>query len=195
MEVLEGFCVLEGLDGSGTTTQLQLLGKCIGERCFLTCEPTTGAVGECIRAILRGEQTALPRTIALLFAADRTEHVAEIRRRIGQGRLVVSDRYVFSSLAFQSLETPFDVVADLNREFPLPEHLVFLDTPVEVCQARVGERSRRELYESVDIQHRILANYERSLKLFADTAMKILRVDGTASPDSICREICSTLQS
>jgi dTMP kinase len=132
--ILHRFAVLEGLDGSGTTTQLRLAGRRLereGVPHFLTWEPTDGPVGTLIRSILRHEVPAEPCTVAMLYAADRSEHLhgpGGILERASRGELVLSDRYLFSSLAYQSLECPEEQVAGLNAGFPLPELLVFVDT-------------------------------------------------------------------
>jgi dTMP kinase len=123
--------------------------------------------------------------LALLFAADRTEHLHEpgagILSRLERGELVISDRYLFSSLAYQSLECDYDFVYSLNREFPLPRHLVFLDTPIELSQRRLASRSAGlpELFEASQVQERILANYRRSFELYREAGMQLHRLDGS----------------
>jgi len=202
--VLENFVVLEGLDGSGTTTQLRMTGKKLTKLAiphFCTGEPTQGAVGRTIRSILKKQLTAQPDTVALLFAADRTEHLyAEIEGivpRIQRGELVVSDRYLFSSLAYQSLNCDPEFVFALNRSFPLPRHLVFLDTPIEMSQQRLSTRSEDglELYDGEDIQRDILSGYERAFSLFAHTEMQLYRLDGSGDPDLVFEKFWSIVQS
>ncbi len=87
-----------------------------------------------------------PTTLALLFAADRAEHLLAagdgILNRLERGELVISDRYLFSSLAYQSLDCDFEYVRALNAEFPLPRDVVFVDTPVRESQRRLGGRAR-----------------------------------------------------
>lgn len=202
--VLENFVVLEGLDGSGTTTQLHMTGKKLakcGIPFFCTGEPTQGPVGRIIRGILKKRLTALPDTVALLFAADRNEHLYQeiegIVPRIQRGELVVSDRYLFSSLAYQSLDCDPEFVLALNRSFPLPGHLVFLDTPVELSQQRLCTRSEDglELYDGLEIQQDILSGYERVFSLFANTEMQLHRLDGSGDADLVFEKFWSILQS
>src|SRR4051794_5711725 len=97
--------VLEGIDGAGTTTQAQRLGKHFGARVHVTREPSDGAAGILIRQILRGEYHPYDHTaLALLFAADRLDHLKrEIEPQLQKGVHVISDRYVISSLVYQSL--------------------------------------------------------------------------------------------
>ena len=198
--VLPGFVALEGLDGAGTTTQLRLLTEALGERgrhCHPTCEPTGGPLGRELRRALRRETSVHPRTMALLFAADRNEHVYDPRdgilQHLERGEIVVTDRYLFSSLAYQSEACGFDYVLGLNLDFPLPEHLVFVDTPLGLCQERVRARGDAELYDAAHVQRTVLAYYERALALFPGSAMRRHRVDGSLTPEGICREICEAL--
>ena len=115
--ILRSFIVLEGLDGAGTSTQLKLLSQRLssaGKKHTATWEPTDGPVGKLLRAILAREVKALPTTTAMLYAADRNEHLhapeAGILATASRGELVVCDRYLFSSLAYQSIECGFDFV-------------------------------------------------------------------------------------
>ncbi len=109
-EILKKFIVLEGLDGSGTTTQLNMLGKKFSQsniNCFMTMEPTDGCIGKIIRKALKKEIVLDKKTLALLFSADRNEHLCgrdSIREYLARGIWTISDRYFFSSIAYQSLD-------------------------------------------------------------------------------------------
>lgn len=188
--ILENFIVIEGLDGSGTTTQLEKLANRIGEeRCAVTFEPTDGAIGLLIRQVLRHEVTLTPQAIARLFSADRGEHIESpatgIRAIAGEGKLVICDRYLFSSLAYQSPDCGWDFVFSLNESFPLPEILLFLDVPPALCQKRMEVRNGKELYEDLSRQEAILHNYKRSFEAFSQTGMKLHVINGTVSPEEI----------
>jgi dTMP kinase len=183
--ILENFVVLEGLDGAGTSTQLRLLSERLareGRTHAATWEPTEGAIGRMLRSILAHEVKAHPRTIALLYAADRSEHVHEpqtgIEARARRGELVISDRYLFSSLAYQSIECGLEYVRGLNSGFPLPQCLLFIDTPVEVCQERMTGRGRRDLYDAAAFQARVREGYLQAIELYADTGMHVSLLDG-----------------
>ena len=202
--VLDGFLVLEGLDGAGTTTQLALAAEKLassGRPHFCTSEPTSGPVGRQVRDILTRRLEVEPRTLALLFAADRTEHLFEPGRGIldrrRRGELVISDRYLFSSLAYQSLACEFDFVLALNRDFPLPRHVVFLDTPVTESQRRLAARggARQELFDGIDLQDRIRANYHRSFKLFDSAGMELHVLDGREPPDRLFGKFWKIIES
>ncbi len=195
-EILENFVVLEGLDGAGTTTQLRLLeGRFAARRVRSHCtwEPTDGSVGGLIRSALKGELRFQPRTLALLFAADRWEHlyapVSGIRDRVAAGEVVVSDRYLFSSLAYQGVEWSFEGVLDLHQGLPLPAHVIYLDTPVEVCQQRLAARAGREIFDAAGVQTRVAEAYERAFAHFAPTQLRVHRIDGRLPPERVAEQV------
>ena len=202
--VLDNFVVLEGLDGSGTTTQLLLADEALNSRViphFCTGEPTKGPVGRIIRQILKRQIRARAETVALLFAADRNEHLYEenegILFHLRKGELVICDRYLFSSLAYQTLACDPEFVFYLNRHFPLPQHLVFLNTPVAVSQQRLTTRSLDgpELYDEREIQQDILSAYERGFLRFPDSDMQLHRLDGSQDPEVVFDKFWSILAS
>ena len=199
-EILDRFVVLEGLDGAGTTTQSGLLKEAlqrVGERCHATREPTGGPIGRLLRAALLGELQMTPCTLALLFAADRSEHLYApdgIVTTLRAGGYVVCDRYLFSSLVYQSLGCSGGYVAALNVRFPLPRHLIFVDTPPEQCQQRVAARQRRELFEELPLQQRLRQRYLVVLRQFADHGVTVARVDGSGSRDAVFARIWQHLR-
>jgi len=138
------FVVLEGLDGAGTTTQGALLAARLLEHGIpveLTKEPTDGVIGVIARAFTDGRMHLEPETVALTFAADRIEHTVEIRGLLDAGTWVVSDRYVASSLAYQTSQgLPFEWVRTLNSRAMEPDATIFVDTSVEACVARLAAR-------------------------------------------------------
>lgn len=191
-EVLRGFVAVEGIDGAGTTTQTALLCRAMsdaGVRVLQTSEPTSGAIGRIIREILSGSLSALPQTVAYLFAADRNEHVNAsphgIREQVANGAVVVSDRYFFSSLAYQTVDADWDFVESLNAGFPVPEVLVFVDVPVDRAIERLSSRVAREIYEHREFQLTVARHYERALTQYAHTGMTVVRVDGDRDQDDI----------
>ena len=111
-----------------------------------------------------------------------------------RGAIVTSDRYLFSSLAYQSLDTPFELVVELNRQFVLPRHLFFLDTLPEICQQRVARRQRRELFELAEAQQRLRDSYQRVLDYFADGPLQVHVVDGAGSRQEVFARIWGTLE-
>jgi len=198
--VLSNFLVLEGLDGSGTTTQAQLLAercRAEGVTCWTTSEPTNESIGTLIRRFLRGDQPVHPDTMALLFAADRSEHlhraVSGVEARVAAGELVVSDRYLFSSLVYQTVACDPEFVAAVNSQFPLPATLIYLDVPVKVCIERLADRSHREIYEAVEYLERVRERYEQILPGFEGRGMEIVRIDGTRTRAEISDSIWKTV--
>ena len=201
LTTLSNFIVLEGLDGSGTTTQWELCRQRLRQAAiprFCTVEPTQDAIGCLIRDILARKRAAHPETIALLFAADRKQHLYEphtgILARHEQGHVIVSDRYLFSSLAYQSVECDFDFVYALNSRFPLPSHVIFVDTPISVCKERWQGRDQHELFESEQFQARVLAGYHRAFAMYESSPMAIHHVDGSKSTKVIAEEVWKVMR-
>ena len=197
---VKNFIVLEGLDGCGTTTQTALLEKKLEERgikAYSTKEPTDGSIGRFIRSVLQKKESVDPFTLALLYSADRNEHVFGKDGIIEQtevGKKVICDRYFFSSLAYQSLFIDYDTVAALNRFYPLPEYLFYIDLSPEECQKRMVARGEEtELFERLELQKKIEANYKKSLSLLTGSDMKIVVIDGRASKQDIHNQICKIL--
>jgi len=164
------FIVLEGIDGSGTTTQLGLLERHLqgcGRQVHATREPSTGPIGRLLREILLGGhrspagQPVDGLAMALLFAADRRDHLArEISPALAAGADVVSDRYLLSSLAYQAQEAERDWVAGLARDLRVPDLTLLLDLPVEVAAARRRAAGRPdERYDADAVQARVAARY------------------------------------
>jgi len=198
--ILQRFIVLEGLDGSGTTTQLRLIADRLareGTPHWATCEPTDGPVGRLLRSILAREIKAHPRTIAMLYAADRNEHVfatdTGIEARARRGETVISDRYLFSSLAYQSIDCGFDAVERMNAAFPLPRCLIFIDTPVEVSQERLASRGRPELFDGLAFQEKVRESYLRTLEYYRARGLAVWTVNGDRPAGIVHGEIWDIL--
>ena len=194
--ILENFWVLEGLDGAGTTTQINLLGQELEKKgipFFITHEPTDNPTGKLIRRFLSGEPVVSRSTLAYAFAADRDDHlnnpVYGIRKHIENGEVVVSDRYLFSSLAYQSIDCAPATVRMLNSLFPLPSRIIYIDTPVEASLSRIESRgSGREIFERREYQIKVRSNYESVFSDLPD-GCTLIRVDGSLGIDGIFWEI------
>jgi dTMP kinase len=177
------FIVLEGIDGSGTTTQAARLVAELerrGTKAVATCEPTAGPVGKFIRSALKGELTgetgashALPwSSMALLFAADRLDHVESfIAPALREGTTVICDRYVLSSLAYQSTTSPegdgaVPWIRALNSHALRADLTIVLDVADDVARARRESRGGNpELFEVNDLQRRLAVVYARAESL------------------------------
>jgi dTMP kinase len=202
------FVVFEGLDGAGTSTQVRLLADRLrrdrpDRNVHVTAEPSPGPVGALIRQVLKGRTTAVtalgqprpfdPRALALLFAADRLDHVAcEIAPLVEAGWLVISDRYVWSSLAYQSLDAPLAWVAEANRFAPPPDLLVVLEVPAQVGLSRVdASRPGREIFEQADTLEKVAVAYRDALAAWP--ARRSLVLDGSQPVEDIASRIFTAL--
>jgi dTMP kinase len=198
MDIIPNFAVFEGGDGSGTTTQLSMLCerlKTAGKPAFFsTFEPTDGPTGRLIRSALRKEIILEPETMALLFAADRNEHLYGpdgILKRAGRGEMVICDRYVLSSLVYQGIECGGELPQSLNSRFPAPETLIFLDIEPEIAQSRMKERASREIYEYLDFQVKVREKYKSSLKIYSDAGVRVEKLDASKSPGEVADKVWS----
>lgn len=196
--ILERFIVIEGIDGAGTSTQRSRLCRSLeslGYPCHETWEPSGGPVGSLIRQALRKEITLGNNTLSRLFAADRAEHcfgLNGIQERCERGEYVISDRYVFSSYAYQALSEPLEWIIELNRGFPLPEHLIFVDVDMDTSRQRRHHRGEAaELFEEDPIQQAVRKNYLSMLDVLAkeQPAVKIHFFDGCESIESLEEKI------
>jgi dTMP kinase len=189
--LIDNFVVFEGIDGTGTTTQLNRLSQrleAMGLPYHASCEPTPGPVGALIRQALSGAFMARPETVARLFAADRGEHLYGpdgIVARTGRGQLAVSDRYFFSSLAYQGLTCGNELPTLLNAPFPLPELLLFFELDPEVAERRMAARKALDIYENLEFQRRVAGAYRTIVNSFEDSGMSIVRINASATPDDV----------
>ena len=195
------FIVFEGIDGAGKTTQIKLLSSALAERgitCSVSSEPTTMPSGKLLRRALSGELPATCMEMAEMFVADRVNHNKDkeqgIEKLLADGITVISDRYYYSSLAYQGAELGFDTVARLNLENPdirTPDLCVFLDLNPEQSLKRIGARE--------DVPHEIYENYEyldKTRKMFFSAfeklsvrGEKIVIIDASGSVEQIADAI------
>ncbi|MDG6225256.1 MAG: dTMP kinase [Candidatus Thermoplasmatota archaeon] len=149
------FVVVEGIDGSGKGTQANLLLerlKELGRDAVLTREPTNGAVGKLIREHMQNPFLD-DKSLALLFAADRIEHIEkEVIPNLEKGRVVISDRYVYSSIAYQGQTLDPDWVASINDHALRPDAVVLIDMDPQVSLKRVQERDESMEYFEMDMR-------------------------------------------
>ncbi len=210
--VLKNFIVFEGIDGAGTSTQIKRMReKTKGNDAFLfTAEPTSCETGKFLRKMLKGEVPLQNESAAYLFAADRNEHVngtfnadgatliTGIKKACENGKTVISDRYLFSSLAYQSIQCDPNVPRLLNSLFPLPELLFYFDITPEISLARLGGREYREIYENTQFLQKTVAEYKKIIAEYAspekNEGMRIVTIDATIPPDEVesllWKEIC-----
>ena len=200
--IFKNFIVFEGIDGSGTSTQIKRLVESNPSRFFATAEPTTNETGKFLRRMLCGEFAVDEKTASYLFAADRCEHIYGkngVEELIKNGKTVVSDRYFFSSLAYQSVSCGKDLPRLLNSPFPLPEYLFYFKIDPEISLKRVDSRNgQKEIYEKLDIQKKIAKLYDEVIEEYQEktneSGMKIIIIDATKSIDEVFNDILRELK-
>ncbi len=199
------FIVLEGIDGSGTSTQSELLKEYFisqGEKAVISPEPSSGIIGNLIRQALKKrilftkDADLFDEQMAYLFAADRHDHlyndVDGVFKLINDGFHVISTRYYFSSLSY-NCQTPeqFNFVSKLNHKFPNPDLAIYLDISPEVSLSRIKDRSLKEVYETQNKLSKVRKNYQN---IFANYIDNLLIIDGTEDKTEISHKIISKIQ-
>lgn len=189
------FIVFEGLDGSGLSTQAARLAAFLsrrGREVLLTKEPTSSPIGQLIRSALKRHLAFSPFTLQLLFAADRAEHLGkEIEPAVQAQKIVISDRYILSSLAFGSVDLELATLQQLNARFREPDLTIMLDTPPRVCLARIREnRDTIELFEEEERLEKARAQYLALAEHFAKTVI----VTGDRPIEKVAKEIQAVVE-
>lgn len=194
--ILKNFIVFEGIDGAGTSTQIKKICEKNPQKFFQTAEPTSLETGKFLRKMLGGEFSVDEKTNSFLFAADRAEHLYGkngIIEQINNGKTVISDRYLFSSLAYQSISCGEELPKLLNSTFPLPEILFFFEIDPEISLKRVDSRNeKKEIYEKIETQKKIAMEYEKIISEYENNpscGMEIIRIDATKSIEEISETI------
>lgn len=201
--ILKNFIVFEGIDGAGTSTQIKKICETNPDLFFQTAEPTSLETGKFLRRMLGGEFKVDEKTNSFLFAADRCEHIYGkngVIEQLNTGKIVISDRYFFSSLAYQSISCGEELPKLLNSTFPLPQILFFFEINPEISLKRVISRNeKKEIYEKIDLQNKIAAEYEKIISEYENDSinngMKIIRIDATKSIEAVFAEILNTINS
>jgi dTMP kinase len=205
--MIEGlFIALEGVDGAGTTTHTQLLAAGLRDRGLpvrATREPSDGPIGMMLRQILTGRIVVTGMhggrppswtTMALLFAADRVDHIeAEVQPNLMDGVTVLTDRYDYSSVAYQSItgggdEESVNWVKQLNRHARRPDLTLILDIPPDVAAKRRIERAGgRELYDDDELQEALAEFYTKIDTHFPND--KIVHIDADRPVVDVAAEV------
>jgi dTMP kinase len=164
------FRALAGIDGSGTTTLAERLLAHLaarGRAAMRTAEPSTGPVGKLIRSALADGRVMGDEPLALLFAADRLDHLErEVAPALARGEVVVSDRYLLSSLAYQGSHLPLDFVLAVNARARRPDASILLRVSPETAAMRRHRRGGpTERFDELDRQRQIARAYDRAFAL------------------------------
>jgi dTMP kinase len=194
------FIEFEGIDGSGKSTQVQMLRsylESLGEKVYVTCEPTDNPIGRMIRDIFNHRMEADQRVIAALFVADRLQHVLHssegMLQKQKEGYTVITDRYYFSSYAYHSvhgIDMEWVIRANaLSAELLKPDLHIYLDIAPEESMDRIQKgRDQIEMYENLENQKKVHAQYEAAFALLQGRE-NILRVNAHQSPEQVNKAI------
>jgi dTMP kinase len=182
------FVCVEGLDGSGKTTQARILVRNLRRRGFdavYTSEPSVGEVGKLIRGFVLDREDRVPVALeALLFAADRVDHVeAVVKPLLKEGKVVVCDRYVYSTLAYQGAAgLSLEWIGSINR-FALKPHLsLLIDVPSDVVVKRL--KRKKTVMETKRNQERVREVYLKMVR-----SKQLVLIDG----DKTVREVAKNV--
>ncbi len=185
------FIAFEGLDGSGSTTQSRLLSERlekIGRATLVTKEPTDQSpIGRMIRDILQHKWTASAEGLQLLFTADRAEHLNNvIQPALNNDQIVITDRYLLSTLAYGGLAVEMEWLAELNKNFIQPDlTFLFKLSPDECIKRIAGRGSEFELFEKKEKLEKIWENYERAAKEIPNLHM----VDASGTTEEVAEVV------
>jgi dTMP kinase len=181
---------IEGVDGCGKSTHARLLAEWLrsrGYKVLVTDEPTDGPIGLIIKTTLRG-RVKLPATVeALLFAADRAQHTEElIRPALRAGKVVITERYTCSSLAYQSARgLPLTWIETINKRAIRPNLTILIDLPVREALGRIERKRRLDLFErDMGLQQRVRQIY---LRIARQKGLKV--VDGARPVDEVQADV------
>jgi len=189
------FFVFEGIDGAGLTTQAQLLESYLKKRGFsvlLTKEPTNGLIGGLIRAALKNEWKTSNQALQLLFSADRAHHLdVEILPALKKGKVVISDRYFFSTIAYGMLTLEKEWLKQLNSKFLLPDAVFVLDLPVEIALKRIASaRLGYELFE----ERKKLEKVRKNFLLLAKEYKNCYVIDASKPIEEVNRKVVEIVE-
>lgn len=201
------FIAVEGIDGSGKTTQVKFLSEFFKKqekKVFITKEPTGGVVGQLLKKIIEKEIRVPEASIQYLFAADRVSHLEEmIIPRLKKEGIVISDRYFWSAVAYGLADQ--EEIGDGERllvaqsilsfyhQFILPDFTFYLDVSIETAMKRISRRHReggREYYEEKEKLEKIVKGYKYIIDKFPK---EVTVINGERSVEEVTEKIISKL--
>jgi dTMP kinase len=198
------FIAFEGIDGSGKSTQINLLKKKFenaGHNVYTTFEPTDKPIGKLIRDIFNQRSNADQRTIAALFAADRLEHILNkengIIKMLKEGFTVITDRFYLSSYAYHGVHVPVDWVIQCNMlsaELIRPDLNIFIDIDPELGMKRLKKgRNSLEMFETLENQKKVRDKYFEIMEKLKFQE-KIFVTDGNRPIELIAEDIWKVVE-
>jgi dTMP kinase len=181
------FICIEGLDGCGKTTQAKLLVKKLKKHydAVYTAEPSRGEIGRFIKKnCLNAERRGSVLVEALLFAADRVDHVQnEVSPALGKGRVVVSDRYVYSSYAYQGAAgLELEWIEKLNEHAIRPDLAIFIDVKPETVVQRL--KRKKSVMEDLETQKKVREVYLKYVE-----KDQLVRLDGNKPKRAVAKDL------
>lgn len=193
------FIAFEGIDGSGKSTQIQLLSEKLRKEkiyFYTTMEPTDSPIGSLIHQIMTGRIKTDNKVIAGLFVADRLDHLLNdvngIIGKINEGITVISDRYYFSSYAYHSIDMPMEWVIEANSQSSAilkPTVTVFIDVDPDVAVERIAKnRYQQELFEKKSRLIKVREKYYEAFDKLKEEE-EIIIIDGNRSVSEIADDI------
>ncbi len=196
------FIVIEGIDGSGKGTQAELLGKrleSVGVDVALTFEPTGGPIGKIIRDHMK-DPFLDDRSLALLFASDRIEHIRnEVSPALSEGKVVISDRYAYSSIAYQGQTVDPGWVGMINSDALRPDLVIILDMGSSEVKKRIKDRGTTDCFEEdlsfLEGVRNMFLSISGGEYLPGNLMTRFLLLDATEDPDRISDMIWNVVSS
>ena len=195
------FIVFEGIDGCGKSTQLKMLCdklSALGRRPLPTAEPTDTATGKMLRRALSGEDPRTAAEMAALFTLDRIHHnkgAGGIDECLAKGFDVISDRYYYSSLAYQGSLTDYEWVRRMNCDCPeirTPDLCIFLDMSPQAALSRIGKRGEaKEIYEKEETLTLFRATF---MRVFDSLDDRVVIVDAEGTPDEVAQRVFKAVE-
>jgi dTMP kinase len=196
------FIVFEGIDGAGKSTQIEKLRQKLvseGRKVFITAEPTASVTGGILRDALSGNYKRSASELAAMFLSDRVFHNVNesvgINQALEKGFDVISDRYYYSSFAYQGLDSDIDWVIDMNLNCPdirKPDLCIFLDLDAEKSKSRIDtNRATVEIFEKEEILNKIRGKFFDVFRRLPDENIAVIDASGTV--DEVAEKISAVV--